>query len=122
MPTAGSTPRTWSRSTATGSGSSVAISDLINVGGQKVYPAEVEQAILEFDNIEDVAVYGETNPLLGQIVVAKVVTRTPEPVAALKQRIRKACLERLAPFKVPSKVVLAEDGLYSVRLKKLRGS
>ena len=55
----GSTPRTSSRSTAIGSGSSAATRDLINVAGQKVYPAEVEQAILELDNIDDVAVYGE---------------------------------------------------------------
>ena len=97
------------------------VTDLINVAGQKVYPAEIEEVILALDNVEDVAVYGEKNALLGQIVVAKVVTRTPEPVASLKQRIRKVCLERLAPFKVPSKVLLAEDGLYSVRLKKVRG-
>jgi acyl-CoA synthetase (AMP-forming)/AMP-acid ligase II len=97
------------------------VTDLINVAGQKVYPAEIEEVILTLDNVEDVAVYGEKHALLGQIVVAKVVTRTPEPVAALKQRIRKICLERLAPFKVPSKVLLTDEGLYSVRLKKLRG-
>jgi acyl-CoA synthetase (AMP-forming)/AMP-acid ligase II len=37
--------------------------DLINVGGQKVYPTEVENVILEMDNIEDVAVFGEKNNL-----------------------------------------------------------
>jgi len=97
------------------------VTDLINVAGQKVYPAEIEEVILTLENVEDVAVYGEKNAILGQIVVAKVVTRTPEPVASLKRRVRQACLERLAAFKVPSKVVLAEEGLYSVRLKKLRG-
>ncbi len=40
-------------------------SDLINVAGQKVYPAEVEQAILDLDNIRDVAVFGEPHALLG---------------------------------------------------------
>jgi acyl-CoA synthetase (AMP-forming)/AMP-acid ligase II len=96
-------------------------SDLINVAGQKVYPAEVEQAILELDNIRDVAVYGEANPLLGQIVVAKVVTVEPESAAALKARIRQACAKELAAFKLPTKVVLADpEELYSVRLKKVR--
>jgi len=98
------------------------VTDLINVAGQKVYPAEIEEVILALDNVEDVAVYGEKNAILGQIVVAKIVTRATEPVAAVKQRIRKACLERLAPFKVPSKVLLVEDGLYSTRLKKIRGN
>jgi acyl-CoA synthetase (AMP-forming)/AMP-acid ligase II len=96
------------------------VTDLINVAGQKVYPAEIEELILELENVEDVAVYGERHALLGQIVVAKVVTRVPETVESLKQRIRKACAQKLAPFKVPAKVVLAEEGLYSTRLKKVR--
>jgi acyl-coenzyme A synthetase/AMP-(fatty) acid ligase len=96
------------------------VTDLINVAGQKVYPAEVEEIILDLDNVEDVAVYGEQHALLGQIVVAKLVTRVPEGVDSLKMRIRRACAQKLAPFKVPAKVVLAEEGLYSPRLKKLR--
>jgi acyl-CoA synthetase (AMP-forming)/AMP-acid ligase II len=96
-------------------------SDLINIAGQKVYPTEVEQAILELDNIEDVAVYGETSPLLGQIVVAKVATIQPESAASLKLRIRKTCAHTLAAFKLPTKVVVADaEELYSVRLKKRR--
>ena len=50
------------------------VTDLINVGGQKVYPAEVESVILEMEDIQDVAIYGESHSLLGQIVVAKVLT------------------------------------------------
>jgi acyl-CoA synthetase (AMP-forming)/AMP-acid ligase II len=96
-------------------------SDLINVAGQKVYPVEVEQAILELDNIRDVVVYGEANPLLGQIVVAKVATVEPESAASLKQRIRRACAHQLAAFKLPTKVVVANDvEFYSARLKKKR--
>lgn len=96
------------------------VTDLINVGGQKVYPAEIEEVILAIDNIVDAAVYGEKHALLGQIVVVRVVTREPESVESLKQRIRAICRERLAAYKVPSKVVLADAGLYSNRMKKLR--
>lgn len=96
-------------------------SDLINVAGQKVYPAEVEQAILEVDGIEDAAVFGEPNPIVGQIVVARVVTARPESVAALKLRIRQACAPSLAAFKLPTKIILADRAdLYSARLKKKR--
>ena len=96
-------------------------SDLINVAGQKVYPAEVEQAILELPNIKDVAVFGESNPLLGQVVVAKVAPVAPEFAASLKQRIRRDCADRLAAYMLPTKVVLAdESGFYSARLKKKR--
>ena len=47
-------------------------SELINVGGEKVYPAEVETIILENKKILDTVVYGSKNPLLGQIVSAKI--------------------------------------------------
>ena len=47
-------------------------SDLINVGGEKVVPAEVESCILELDFVIDATVHGETNPLMGMMVVADV--------------------------------------------------
>ncbi len=96
-------------------------SDLINVGGQKVYPAEVEEVLLRQDNIRDAAVYGESHPLLGHIVVATVRLLAPEDAAALKLRLRKACLQELANFKAPAKIVVTEADLTSVRHKKLRG-
>ncbi len=96
------------------------ITDLINVGGQKVYPTEIEDVILSLDNVLDVAVFGERHPLLGQIVVAKVSLAEPEDVGALKVRIRKACMAALAPYKAPSKVVISSETLYSSRQKKIR--
>lgn len=96
------------------------VTDIINVGGQKVYPAEVENVILGLENVIDAVVFAERNGLLGQIVVAKVVLAGPEPVAALKARIRTACAARLAAYKVPVKVVVTEGALYSARHKKIR--
>lgn len=96
------------------------VTDLINVGGQKVYPAEVESVILELENILDVAVYGEKHSLLGQIVVAKIVLKTTEPVESVKKRVRQICLSQLAAFKVPAKVVLTDGMLHSARQKKIR--
>jgi acyl-CoA synthetase (AMP-forming)/AMP-acid ligase II len=95
-------------------------SDLINVGGQKVYPTEVEDIILDLDNVLDVAVYGEGNPLLGNIVVAKIVLETPEDLAPLKKRVRQACIGKLTAYKIPSKVVTTESSLHSARFKKNR--
>ena len=95
-------------------------SDVINVGGKKVFPGEVEDVILSLDNIVDVTVYGERHPLLGQIVVANVVVEAPEDAASLKVRIRKACIGALSSFKAPSKVVVAQDSLHSTRQKKIR--
>jgi len=96
------------------------VSDIINVGGQTVYPAEVEDVILELDNIVDVAVIGEAHPLLGQIVVAKVIVETPETADDLKRRIRAACRAHLAAYKPPSKVVVTEESLHTARQKMAR--
>lgn len=96
------------------------ITDLINVGGQKVYPAEVEDVILALPNITEVVVTGEPHALLGHIVVAKVSLAEPEPHDALRLRIRKACLVKLSAFKVPAKVQLLEQDVYSARFKKIR--
>lgn len=98
------------------------VTDLINVAGQKVYPSEVESVILEMDNVQDVAVYGEKHALLGNIVVAKIMVNVPETIESLKKRVRHACLAKLAQFKIPAKVVLAEGPLHNVRQKKNRRS
>jgi acyl-CoA synthetase (AMP-forming)/AMP-acid ligase II len=96
------------------------VTDLINVGGQKVYPTEVENIILEMHNIQDVAVFGEKHALLGQTVVAKVILEREESVESVKKRVRLACLDKLAAFKVPSKIILGEGVLHSARQKKIR--
>ena len=96
------------------------VTDLINVGGQKVYPAEIEEAIMTVANIVDVAVYGEHNALLGQIIVARVALAEPEAVDSVKSRVRLACKAKLAAYKVPSKVVISDDALYTARYKKSR--
>ena len=96
------------------------VTDIVNVGGQKVYPAEVEDVILSQLNILDVVVTGEPHALLGQIVVAKVALAESEPLDALRLRIRKACGAKLAAYKVPAKVLLMDEAMYSVRFKKIR--
>lgn len=96
------------------------ITDLINVGGQKVYPAEVEDVILAQPNIADAVVVGEKHALLGHIVVAKVVLLEPELRDALRLRLRKACLAKLAAFKVPVRIELMDSEIYSSRFKKMR--
>ncbi|MCV2360815.1 long-chain fatty acid--CoA ligase [Paucibacter sp. TC2R-5] len=96
------------------------VTDLINVGGQKVYPAEVEDVILALPNVADVVVVGEKHALLGQIVVAKIALHDAEPLSELRLRVRKACLAKLAAFKVPAKVELLDQEIYSARFKKMR--
>jgi len=95
--------------------------DLINVGGEKVAPAEVEQSILELDFVRDVVVQGEPHALLGQVVVASVALQDgdmePSRAAGL---IRQHCRQRLAPYKVPMKIQITDELAPTVRQKAQR--
>ena len=94
-------------------------SEIINVGGNKVFPLEVENALLELANVEDVAVCGEASPITGQIVVATIRLTEPEEAAAFKTRMKRFCADRLASYKIPAKVRFV-DTLHSERFKKVR--
>ncbi|MCI0683309.1 MAG: fatty acid--CoA ligase family protein [Gemmataceae bacterium] len=94
--------------------------DLINVGGQKVYPAQVETVLLEMDNVQDVTVRGEAHPLVGQCVVARVNLVEPQTPADFKAQMRRHCQGRLAPYMVPVKVEIVAGEQYNARGKKIR--
>lgn len=80
-------------------------SDLIIVGGFNVYPSEVEGVLREHPSVQDVAVVGVEDPLRGQVVTAFVVPRGE----ADPSDVIRFCKGRLAPYKVPRKVVFVEE-------------
>lgn len=96
-------------------------SDLIFVGGEKVYPAEIETILQEDPNVREATVYAVKNPLMGSIPHAKVSLHAPEDSAVLTARLRRLCLSRLARFKVPVRfTVVASEEMRSARFKKRR--
>lgn len=95
-------------------------SEMINVGGEKVYPAEVESIIQMMDGVEDISVIGKTNSITGQIVQAKVKLSTGESVGQFRRRLREFCKDKLASYKIPQKVVLVEENMHGERFKKMR--
>lgn len=95
-------------------------SDIINVGGQKVYPAEVESVLLEMEGITDAIVTGERNPIMGNIVVAKVNLDHEEDIKLLTKRIKSYCKDKLAPYKIPVKVEKVERQQFGERYKRKR--
>lgn len=97
-------------------------SDLINVGGQKVYPAEVENVLLQMDNVQEVAVFGKAHPMMGQIVAARFNLKSPEPLPEFKRRLGAFCKERLAAYQVPRLVELSDEEQFGSRFKKLRNA
>ncbi|MCI5969133.1 class I adenylate-forming enzyme family protein, partial [Helicobacter sp.] len=158
--------------------------EVINVGGEKVIPQEVEGVLLQIPFISDCVVYGESNAITGQSVSVKEVldsnhyewvqnskkldsshcyterelvsqnsknkecvadatesanldsskntdSNTAEAVSlenatqttqnlTLKKYIRTFCKDKLAPFKIPSKVSIVESLEMSERFKRVR--
>jgi acyl-CoA synthetase (AMP-forming)/AMP-acid ligase II len=95
-------------------------SEIINVGGSKVYPAEVESVLLELDNVADASVSGERSPITGQLVSATIRLVEPEPPDAFKVRLRRFCAERLSTYKIPARIRIVDEPLHSARFKRRR--
>lgn len=95
-------------------------SELINVGGEKVFPAEVESILQEMEGVEEACVVAEANPITGKIVVARVKLSTDEPLAVFRKRVFDYCRGRLARHKIPQKVVLMSHSSAGDRFKKMR--
>ena len=97
-------------------------SEIINVAGQKVFPAEIENVILKVENIKDVTVRGIPNPVTGSVVAATVELEEPEDADQLERRVRDFCEQRLQPFMIPALVEISSRKLYGERFKKTRRS
>jgi long-chain acyl-CoA synthetase len=75
------------------------LSDMVNRGGLKVFPAEVEEVLRSAPGVGDVAVVGVPDDRLGEVPVAFVVPAGGDPIdgGALADH----CRRHLAPYKVP---------------------
>ena len=98
--------------------------DMINVGGLKVYPREVEEVLFQHPAVADAAVVGVPDPDLGEVVRAFVVTKPGATVTGdeLIQFVR----ERLAHYKAPRfvefRTALPRSGVQKVLRRELRAS
>jgi acyl-CoA synthetase (AMP-forming)/AMP-acid ligase II len=91
--------------------------DQINVGGEKVSPSTVEQVLLELDFVSAAMVYGEPNPIMGQVVAAKVVLIGAPDEPDTLRRIRVHCRSRLARHMVPVRIDFVSGNLSTPRQK-----
>lgn len=94
--------------------------EIINVGGEKVLPSEVESVLYQMPGVMDCLVYPENNPITGQMVVAKMLFKESVKPSEAKKSVNEFCKTRLAKYKIPVKVVLMTESEYSERFKKKR--
>ena len=94
--------------------------EVINVGGEKVLPAEVESVLLDMEEFSDVMVYGEENQITGQSVTVDVVPKQEMDKREVKKAIRKFCKDKLENYKIPTKINMVDQTNYGERFKKIR--
>lgn len=95
-------------------------SEIINVGGEKVYPAEVESVLESMDGVEEAVVRGEHHPLTGSIVAARVKLSSDEDLPTYRRRMRAYCRDKLARYKIPQRVDIVSTSMQGSRFKKMR--
>lgn len=94
--------------------------EVINVGGLKVLPQEVESVLMELPVVANCLVFGEKNPITGNIVVAQIqLTEGTEKVNVLEE-IRGFLRQRLERYKIPVKIRFIEEIHHNDRYKKIR--
>ncbi len=76
------------------------LKELINRGGEKIAPREIDEALLAHPAVLEAVAFGRADPKWGEVVEAVVVLSAPVTSAVLRQH----CAERLAAFKVPRTV------------------
>lgn len=81
--------------------------DIINIGGEKVVPYEIEEIIKQLPGIEDVAAFGIDHEIFGQIIKLNVVKSKGSDLD--KSKILTHCIKNLEKFKIPSKIDFVES-------------
>lgn len=81
--------------------------ELINVGGYKVNPMEVETIIRNMDGVRQAIVYGKANSVLGNVLCADVVLDHGVEIKELD--IKKELSLQLQDFKIPRRIKFVED-------------
>jgi O-succinylbenzoic acid--CoA ligase len=83
------------------------LTEMIISGGENVWPAPVEAALLTHPSVAEVAVAGTPDPEWGQRVVAWIVPADPAALPVLDE-LRRLVGETVAPFAAPRQVVLVD--------------
>ena len=94
-------------------------SEMINVGGYKVNPSEIESLINDIEGVSDVRVYGRKNSILGNIIAADIIKNNNISEAQLKRQITNKCKNLLQEFKIP-RIIKIVDSFEMTRTGKIK--
>lgn len=94
--------------------------EVINVGGEKLLPVELESVLLASPLIDDCVVYGKANAITGQTVCVDVKPKGEMSRVAARKHVQEFLADKVEPFKIPSKISVVDSVEVSDRLKKVR--
>ena len=80
--------------------------DMIKTSGFQVWPREIEEVLATHPAVAEVGVAGVSDPIKGEVVHAWVVLRAGQ--TATEQDLRAHCREKLAPYKIPARVMFRD--------------
>lgn len=95
-------------------------SDVINVGGAKVFPSHIEDHLRNIEGVADIRVYGKESSLVGEIVAADILPEKNTDAKELKKRINRFCNENLARHQIPRIIQIVDSIYVGDSLKKIR--
>jgi long-chain acyl-CoA synthetase len=81
--------------------------ELINVGGEKVFPREVEEVMYKYPAVADAVLIPQRDPRLGEIPVAVIVPKPGEPFD--EKQFTDYLAGQMARFKVPRKIYVVQQ-------------
>ncbi len=94
--------------------------EIINVGGLKVLPQEVESVLMKIPVIDNCVVYAEKSPITGNMVAADIQLKKGTDEKEARQVIRTFCHQNLDRYKIPVKINFVESIEFNDRFKKIR--
>jgi acyl-CoA synthetase (AMP-forming)/AMP-acid ligase II len=83
------------------------LKEIINRGGEKISPREVDEILLDHPDIRQAVTFAVAHPKLGEDVAAAVVLR--DGASTTDRQIREFAATRLADFKVPRTIVVVPE-------------
>jgi acyl-CoA synthetase (AMP-forming)/AMP-acid ligase II len=96
-------------------------SDMINVGGNKVHPLEIERLIRSVPGVADVRVYGRKSSIIGQLVECEVVAAEGADATRVTAAVQSCCLNQLASHQRPRAIRMVSEISVSQAGKRTRG-
>jgi len=81
--------------------------DIINIGGEKVIPYEIEEVVKQISGVEDVVAFGIEHEIFGQTMKLNILKKKNSDLD--KSKILSHCIKNLEKFKMPSKIEFVDN-------------